>query len=192
LPKINKIVAIKNKINYNVSQSTAERLIMNSFIYLVDFGEVVKVGVSKYPEHRFRVLSKQFDLDVVNTFIYQTGNAFAIEAMVKSAFTHKVKPWGGVTTETFSCSLEFIRDYITSAADTMEEPSVSFLDQDCEGDDAITLQSHINLNYDGKLTSFANDIGSTYQQVQRWIKLDCIWFDDRVYAPKTKRIKTSE
>jgi len=53
----------------------------------------------------------------------------------------------------------------------------------------MNLKQHINTNFDGNVTAFARSIGTTYQQVQRYIKLDCIWYDGRVYAPKTTPAK---
>lgn len=50
----------------------------------------------------------------------------------------------------------------------------------------MNLRNFINNHHNGNVTAFARSIGSTYQQVQRWIKLDCIWHNGRVYAPKTK------
>jgi len=49
----------------------------------------------------------------------------------------------------------------------------------------MKLKQHIKENHDNNLAQFARSIGTTYQQVQRWIKLDCIWHDGRVWAPKT-------
>lgn len=50
----------------------------------------------------------------------------------------------------------------------------------------MTLKQHIKTNHANNLAAFARTIGKTYQQVQRWVKLDCIWHDGRVWAPKTK------
>ncbi len=50
----------------------------------------------------------------------------------------------------------------------------------------MKLKQHIKDNHESNLAEFARAIGSTYQQVQRWIKLDCIWRHGNVYAPKTK------
>lgn len=49
------------------------------------------------------------------------------------------------------------------------------------------LKQHIKDNYGGNVTAFSKSINERRQQVQRWIKLDCIWHDERVYAPKTHR-----
>lgn len=49
----------------------------------------------------------------------------------------------------------------------------------------MKLIEHIELDHSGSLTIFASTVGVSYQQVQRWIKLDCIWHEGRVYAPKT-------
>jgi len=50
----------------------------------------------------------------------------------------------------------------------------------------MKLKKHIKDSHNNNLAAFARHIGSTYQQVQRWVKLDCIWHDGRVWAPKTK------
>ena len=51
----------------------------------------------------------------------------------------------------------------------------------------MNLRQHIKLNHDGNVSEFARSISATRQQVNRWIKLDCIWRKGRVYAPKTKK-----
>ena len=54
----------------------------------------------------------------------------------------------------------------------------------------MNLRQHINTNHDGNVTAFARSISTderliTYQQVLRYIKSDGIWFNGRVYCPKT-------
>lgn len=55
----------------------------------------------------------------------------------------------------------------------------------------MTLKQHIKANHDNNLAQFALWLSERthktirYQQVQRWVKLDCIWHDGRVWAPKT-------
>lgn len=50
----------------------------------------------------------------------------------------------------------------------------------------MKLKQHIKDNHFNNLARFAATMDTTYQQVQRWIKLGCIWHDGRVWAPKTK------
>jgi hypothetical protein len=50
----------------------------------------------------------------------------------------------------------------------------------------MKLKQHIKEDFNGNVTAFAKSINERRQQVERWIKLDCIWHDGRVYAPKTK------
>jgi hypothetical protein len=50
----------------------------------------------------------------------------------------------------------------------------------------MDLKKHINKNHGGNASAFAKSAGTTYQQVQRWIKLDCIWHDGDVWQRKTK------
>lgn len=158
---------------------------MNSFIYLVDFGEVVKVGVSRHPETRFRALAKQFDLSVIDTFICQTGNAYKIEKMTKEAFSHKVKPWGGVTTETFSCSMGSLKEYILGAIGSM--PEVVAHSVISKEDHDHSLSSYIDKNHNGSTYSFAQSVGVSTQKIKRWIEQECIFLDGEVYAPKTSK-----
>ncbi len=54
----------------------------------------------------------------------------------------------------------------------------------------MDLKQHIKENHDNNLAEFARVVSTinrlvTYQQVQRWIKLGCVWHDGRVWAPKT-------
>lgn len=55
----------------------------------------------------------------------------------------------------------------------------------------MKLKQHIKDSHDGNKAAFARTISITEGkkifpiQVCRWIELDCIWIDGRVYAPKT-------
>ncbi len=55
----------------------------------------------------------------------------------------------------------------------------------------MKLKQHIKDHYDCNKSAFARVISVTEgkeifpTQVSRWIELDCIWVDGRVYAPKT-------
>lgn len=54
----------------------------------------------------------------------------------------------------------------------------------------MKLKHHIQEHHEGNLAAFARSISTnerliTYQQVQRYIKSDGIWYDGRVYTPKT-------
>lgn len=56
----------------------------------------------------------------------------------------------------------------------------------------MNLEKHIKDNHENNLAQFALWLSKRthrtirYQQVQRWIKLDCIWYEGRVWQPKTK------
>lgn len=160
---------------------------MESHIYLIDFGEVVKVGVSKYPMNRSKNIARTFNLEIIGFYFYKTKNAYAIERMVKDSFAHKVKPWGGVTTETFSCSFDLIKEYITTTIDSIPEPEVEITSNDLNDIDdfAVSLEYHIAENY-GSKGNFAEAIGTSSTQVSRYIKAGCKWIDGDVWGNKTK------
>ena len=53
----------------------------------------------------------------------------------------------------------------------------------------MKVKEHIDRYFSGNITHFAESIGKHRQQVQRWIKMDCIVIDGDVYENKSKRGK---
>lgn len=52
---------------------------------------------------------------------------------------------------------------------------------------AKPLRQFILDNFDGNNSEFARWVGTSPQQVSRWIKMGCVFYDDAVYKKQHKR-----
>jgi hypothetical protein len=49
----------------------------------------------------------------------------------------------------------------------------------------MRLTEHIETYHSGNISAFALSIGKHRQQVQKWLKMDCIWHNGNVWQNKS-------
>ena len=76
---------------------------MNNYVYVVDFGELVKVGVSSNVTKRISSVSSQLNLDPISTYTRQSDNAYEVESYVKTRLNQFHIESEVIKTELFNC-----------------------------------------------------------------------------------------
>ena len=76
---------------------------MNNYVYVVDFGELVKVGVSSNVTKRISSVSSQLNLDPISTYTRQSDNAYEVESYVKTRLNQFHIKSDVIKTELFNC-----------------------------------------------------------------------------------------
>lgn len=50
----------------------------------------------------------------------------------------------------------------------------------------MKLKQHIKENFNGNVSAFAREYGTTRQQSERWLEYKCIIIDGEIYKPVVK------
>ena len=95
---------------------------MYSYLYLVDFGEVVKIGVSNNPDKRIESISKNFGLKPLTSVVHETLNAVSMESKVKYKFKADTMPFKRCLTETFNVEFSIIHNFVNGLI-VLDDPS---------------------------------------------------------------------
>jgi len=155
---------------------------MPKSIYLLDFGDVIKIGHSSNVEQRIRMLSSSFGLPLVRSFAEESVFSSDIEKAVKNEFKHRVKPFKHVVTECFH-SDAFDSMYESIKHRIREKRTV--VTKTVDGITITPLNIYINEAYNDDRDTFAKSKGVGITQVVRWIKMDCIVINGEVWRRVT-------
>ena len=150
-------------------------------IYLMDFGDVVKVGHSKNVKRRMINLSSTFKSECVECFSWETPFAREIESSVKSAFSNSSVPFKGVVNECFTPDMmNSIKEHIEFALSVIDGTKKTFH----EGHECQKINEYIQSNHDGNISKMAAALEKPvrYDQVSKWIGRNGICIDGVIYC----------
>lgn len=91
-----------------IKESEQPKVLINRpSIYVIDFGVIRKVGISRDFKQRLACLTSQFQIKPLRHLSLETEHNLTIERSIKSDLEPFLIPFGGIYTETFSTSFEY-------------------------------------------------------------------------------------
>ena len=158
---------------------------MNSYVYVVEFDGATKIGYSNYPERRMVELASQVGKKHINLFIVACDNAIDVEFRVKYLLNHLIIPFHGITTECFSCTFGYLKDLVEELTSCEALPNLISKKMEEEG---VPLPLFIAQHHNGSASALGRTLGVMPNQVNRWLKRNCVVIDGVVYCEVSKQV----
>lgn len=101
---------------------------MTGFVYVAEFGDVIKIGRSVSPEKRVAGLSLGFGQKASKVYFREFSDPVKMERLILRSLSEFLRPAGGVKRETFAYPFNRAKDGIQRVSETKIESVIKWVE----------------------------------------------------------------